>query len=406
MKMQENIKRRDLKFVWQNDGHTSASGYGVFTRDLLTRLFKDGWNFAEIAFYTLHGQPINQDGWKVYPTMGHPFGSDALTTHSADFGANAVFTMQDIWPFDPNDLAKIKYFCPYTPIDKDPVPPAVLDKLRFAYKIITFSKFGQKALQDAGYTSTLIVEGTDTEIFKPADKMQMRKELGISEDVFIFGSIAANKENPPRKGFQQMLEAFKLFSPKHPEARLFFHTQQTAPGNFPIMEYANYLGFADKVMMMNPYIASYKSDSNQIAKELNAFDVCLHPSQTEGFGLVIVESQSCGIPVIVNRVHSMTELVKEGVTGEICEPDKPLWTSVNSYIYPANVDSLHDKMEIIYKKLHEKNTIAKDCRDWVVENYNINTLVKDKWIPFLNSLQEEILPIVDNKEEKVDNKLP
>src|SRR3990167_6936530 len=388
-----------------NDGHSSYSGYGVFSKDLLTRLLADGWTFAEIAFYTLHGNPINQDGWKVYPVMGHPFGSDALVSHSAEFLANVAFTMQDVWPLDPNDLAKIKYWIPYMPIDKVPIPPATLDKLRFAYRIITFSKFGQKTLQDAGYTSTLIVEGTDPEIFKPADKMEMRKQLGFPPDVFIFGSIAANKENPPRKGFQQMLDAFKIFSPNHPEARLFFHTQQVAPGNFPIMDYANYLGFADKVMMMNPYIASYKSDSLQVAKELNAMDVCFHPSQTEGFGLVVVESQSCGIPVIVNNIHSMPELIKDGVTGEICEPDKPLWTSDNSYIYPANVTSLYDKMEAIYKKLHEKNTIAKDCRDWIVDNYNINTLVSDKWIPFLTQLQLEILGEsgkLDNSEDKVN----
>ena len=387
-----------MKFVWQNDGHTSASGYGNFSNDLLTRLRDGKWNFAEIAFFTGRGQPIDLDGWRIYPVMGHPFGSDALRMHSLDFGAEVSFTMQDVWVFDPNDLQNVKRWVPYCPIDKDPIPPLVLDKLRYAYKIITFSKFGQKTLENAGFTSTLIVEGTDPEVFKPMDKMALRKEMGIPEDCFLFGVVGANKENPPRKGFQQMLDAFNIFYKNHPEARLFFHTQQTAPNNFPIQEYANYLGFADKTFYMNPYIATFKSDAKQIAKELNMFDVCFHPSQTEGFGLVVVESQSCGVPVIVNNIHSMPELVKDGITGEICEHDKPLWTSDNSYIYPANVDSLVNKMEILYKKLHEKNTIAKDCRDWIVDNYNINTLVKEKWIPFLTELQEEVLtnPVKDN----------
>ena len=389
----KRTKRRDLKFTWSSNGHFTNSGYGVFTRDLLFRLRDDKWKFAEIAWYGLDSYPVEIDGIKVYPKMGDPFGSDAIVFHTADYGANAVFTMQDVWTLQPPDLAKIQTWIPYVPIDKDPVPPMVLDRLRFAYKIITFSKFGQDTLEKFGYTSTLIPEGTDTNIFKPMDKVKCREELKLPQDAFIFGSIAANKENPPRKGFQEMLDAFKLFYENHKEGALFFHTQQTAPGNFPILEYANHLGFADRVFFLNQYQATHKADSHEVAKELNAFDVNLHPSQTEGFGLVIIEAQSCGVPVIVNRCQSMPELVVEGKTGEICEVDKPRWTSDNGYVFPANVASLHDKMETLYKKLHEENTIAKDAREHIVKNYSIDTIFKEKWIPFFEDLQEELLPL-------------
>ena len=385
------MKRRDLKFTWMSNSHWSFSGYGVFTRDLLFRMRDDGWNFAEISFYGLQGNPVKVDGIQVYPNMGDAFGSDALVHHTADFGANVAFTMQDVWTLNPDFLKQIQNWIPYVPIDKDPVPPLVLDRLRYAYKIISFSKFGQQALEKAGFTSTLIVEGTDTDIFKPINKEECRKEIGMPLDAFVFGSIAANKENPPRKGFQEMLEAFKLFYENHKDGMLFFHTQQIAPGNFPIADYARHLGIADRVFFQNQYKATYRSDSNQIAKEINCFDVDFHPSQTEGFGLGIVESQACGIPVIVNNCQSMPELLIEGVTGEICKTGTPRWTSDNGFVYPADVKSLHEKMEVLYKKLHEKNTIAKDSRDYVIKNYNINTLFKDKWVPFFEQLQDEIL---------------
>lgn len=387
------MKKRELKFTWMSNSHWSQSGYGVFTRDLLFRLRDDGWNFAEIGFFGLQGNPTKVDDILVYPAMADPFGSDALSMHSIDFGAHVAFTMQDVWTLNPEFISRIQHWIPYVPIDKDPVPPLVLDRLKYAYKIISFSQFGQKALERAGFTSTLIVEGTDPDIFKPLNKEECRKEIGLPQDAFVFGSIAANKENPPRKGFQEMLDAFKLFYDNHKDGALFFHTQQTAPGNFPIDVYARHLGIGDRVFFQNQYKATFRSDSNQIAKELNCFDVNFHASQTEGFGLGIIESQACGVPVIVNNCQSMPELVIDGVTGEICETGAPRWTSDNGYVYPADVKSLHEKMETIYKKLHEKNTIAKDARDYVVKNYNINTIFKEKWVPYFEELQDEILTL-------------
>jgi glycosyltransferase involved in cell wall biosynthesis len=294
----------------------------------------------------------------------------------------------------------MKYFIPYTPIDKFPVPQLVLDRLRYAYKILTFSKFGQDSLMKAGFTSQMIYEGTDTNIFKPMDKMQCRKDLGLNPNDFIFGSIAANKENPPRKGFQEMLDAFKLFYANHPDGAMYFHTQQLAPGNFPIIEYARYLGFANRIFFLQQYKATHNANSELVAKELNAFDIDLHASQTEGFGLGVVESQSCSTPVIVNRCQSMPELVVENKTGWICETGQPRWSTDNGYVYPADVKSLHEKMEIAYKVLHENNTVGNDARSHVLKNFSIDKIYEEQWIPFFEELQNEILPIIDNSVKK------
>ena len=240
-------KRRDLKILWQSNSPSANSGYSVFTRDLLFRLLKDGWKVgcsgmgAGVDAYPviMHGEDLIDDrfkglGLKVYPKMVEPYGSDSLVFHGIESKANVIFTMQDVWPLQPTELSKLRTWLAYCPIDKDPIPQVITEKLQYAYKIITFSKFGQKALEEKGFTSTLILEGTDTEIFKPKDKTEMRKKYGLPQDAFIFGMIAANKENPPRKGFQEAMEGFKLFHDKHPEAAMFFHTQQVTPGVFPI----------------------------------------------------------------------------------------------------------------------------------------------------------------------------
>lgn len=365
---------------------------------------KDGWDVAVSAFFGVQGYPIVSHGedwderWKgltikQYPQLADPFGSDAMLDHGMRHGANVVISMQDIWPLQPQALQKMRYWIPYLPIDKDPVPENVKSNLRFAYKIITFSKFGQDALEKQGYASRLIVEGTDTEIFKPMPKAQARAELNLPQDAFIWGMIGANKENPPRKGFQEAIQGFKLFSEKHPEARIFFHTQQVAPGGFPIEGFCRHLGIADKMFFVDPYLAAVGSNWEMTKREYSAFDALLHPSQTEGFGLCIIEAQSCGIPVLAQASQSQTELIVPGKTGELCGTLSKRWTNDNSWVNVASPEDVAEKMEKIYEMVkRDPKKVALDCRKHIKENYSIDTLYEQSWRPFLEELQEEILP--------------
>ncbi|MEI6414040.1 MAG: glycosyltransferase family 4 protein [Pseudomonadota bacterium] len=50
-------------------------------------------------------------------------------------------------------------------------------------------------------------------------------------------------------------------------------------------------------------------------------DVLLFPSRLEGFGLAVLEAQSCGLPVIVTHGSALPEIVEQGVTGFLCPQD-------------------------------------------------------------------------------------
>ena len=390
-------KKRKLRILWSSNAPWSMSGYGVFTRDITTRLRDDGWPLAIVGFWGLQGNPTVVDGIKIYPGMGDPYGSDSLYQSALDFKADVVFTMQDIFTLNPKYLDLLgkakKPWIPYLPIDQSPPPAPVLERLRFAHKIVTFAEYGQNVLEEHGFASKLIKEGIDTDIFKPSNQAKARAELKIPQDVFLFTMIAANKENPPRKGFQEVLEAFKMFYEKHPEAAILFHTQQVSPASFPIQEYAKYLGISNRLFFMDQYKSTYFSDSEQIAKEMNACDVYLQPSMTEGFGLTAVEAMSCGKPVIVNNCTSMPENVIPGKTGEICDTaEYKWWRSMGGYVYPANPVSMYEKMEILYDKVKkDKNKLKTDCRNHVLTNFDINNIFKHKWVPFLEELQEELI---------------
>lgn len=391
--MSEEIKKKDrrLRLLWSSNAPWAASGYGVQTKDLLYRFIADGWQTACSCFYGLEGGFLNLGGLACFPKIGQPYGGDALLLHSREFGADVAFTFQDIWPVDANSLfstAAERKWIPYVPIDWYPVPDNIVQRLSHAYRVVTFSRFGQKALEEKGIQSTLILEGTDIDIFKPLDREAVRKELNIPQDIFLFGMVAANKDNPPRKSFQQVMDAFMMFLKDHPKSALYFQTLLQQEGGFDITQYAKHLNILDKIYFPPPYNYLYKSPHAVVAKIYNCFDVLLNPSNSEGFGLPIIEAQACGIPVITNDWSSQPELITEK-TGLLTKKGYVTWSPNGAFKAAPDVDSLHECMEKMFKA--DRKQMAIDCRKHIVENYDINKRVKDEWIPFLEKIQHEIL---------------
>ncbi|MBB1580542.1 glycosyltransferase [Serratia sp. OS31] len=62
--------------------------------------------------------------------------------------------------------------------------------------------------------------------------------------------------------------------------------------------------------------------STEIAPYFSYADVLLMPSRWESFGLVAVEAESYGLPVVASRCSSLPEVVCEGVTGYLFTTNK------------------------------------------------------------------------------------
>jgi len=395
-------KRRDLKIIFHGDVWWSRSGYANELLRLIRRFLLDGWQVAQASKAGLSGHWIDyqmpEGTLRMYPSVDDPHGSDTMFYAARHFGAQVVISMIDIWVIPPQWIQNLHQigckWIPYMPVDASPTPPGVLQRLPFADKIITFSQFGYNQLIKHGWVSEMIHEGVDVNLLQPKDKLEAKKKIGVPQDVFLWGMIVANKENPPRKGYQEALEAFKMFYDKHPEAAMLFHVQQRHPGGFPIKEYANYLGFAKRVFFIDDYRSMFMSTSDTIAMEYNACDALLHPSQTEGFGLGIIEGEASGKPVVVQRCQSMPELIIEGKTGFAADTLYKRYTNDLSFVNVADPKSVYEAMEKTYKILKEDGKkVEKDCREWIVENFNIDRIVRDKWIVFLEALQDELLPL-------------
>jgi glycosyltransferase involved in cell wall biosynthesis len=55
---------------------------------------------------------------------------------------------------------------------------------------------------------------------------------------------------------------------------------------------------------------------------MHAADLFVHAARWEGFGRVVAEAMAAGRPVVATRVGGVPEIVADGVTGRLVEPDR------------------------------------------------------------------------------------
>lgn len=403
--MQNNIKKKRLRCFWSSNAQWSSSGYGQAMADLLPRIRDAGYPVAISNFYGQAGGPFDLEGIKQYPVINHVFGSDAALWHSRDFKADVVFTLQDIWPMNPQDLTQLNRFIPWLPVDHDPIPKGVLNAARFANRIIAMSKFGQEELAKNGLSSTYIPHMVDTKVFYPMNTQEIKQKRGIDPNIYIFGMVAANKDNPPRKSFQEVLDAFALFLQKVPNSMLYIHTDPHFPGGFPIDEYAKFLGIQSHVFFPGLdfpeiYAFKYNTGKEQMREIYNTFDCLLAPSTSEGFCVPVIEAQACAVPVITSNWVAMKELVQDGVNGYKVSASSLKWTSMQSYAATPSTMDLADKMMLVYQA--DRGKMKKAAHKFATENYDLDKVFKKSWLPLLENLEKEVYgePIDKNIEMK------
>jgi glycosyltransferase involved in cell wall biosynthesis len=116
----------------------------------------------------------------------------------------------------------------------------------------------------------------------------------------------------PEKGVIKLLEAWqKLNQPQW---------QLQIVGDGP--EKANLEDFSREKQLINVHFTGYQSQSGVIAAIKQA-TVIIVPSQWyETFGRVVIEAFACGRTVLVSNLGALTELVTEGETGFLLNPDE------------------------------------------------------------------------------------
>jgi len=390
--MQTTSKQdKKLRIMFNSNALWATSGYSTQMGEIVPLIQKEGYPIANINFYGQDGGKLFIDGVWHYPKIADQWGGDALIAHGADFKADVTITLQDIWVLNPEHMKGARRLICWVPVDHEPIPPAILERLRLCYRVIAPSPFAHRELMRVGIHSTYIPWTVDTDIFKKLpDKYEIKKSIGIPQDYFTFGMVAANKDNPPRKSFQEAMDAFKMFHDKHPKSALYIHTLIDQPGGFPIREYAKFLGINEFIYFPPAYAILFNVKRPDLARAYNMMDVYLAPSRNEGFGVPIIEAQSCEIPTIVTDFTAMRDLVEDGVNGYKVKVASKSFTPLLSYVAVPDTQSLYEKMELSFSANREK--MGKAARKFVIENFDTKTIFKYNWSPFLKLLEQEVYP--------------
>jgi glycosyltransferase involved in cell wall biosynthesis len=142
----------------------------------------------------------------------------------------------------------------------------------------------------------------------------LRREHGITGPwIGIVGRLQ------PWKGQDTFLRAAALIAARVPEARFAVVGGAVLgwEGSFPdeLRALAAELGIADRV-----HFAGHQDDP---FAWFDAFDVVVHASTQEPFGLVVAEAMALGRPVVATRGGGPDEIVEDGVNGVLVDAAEP-----------------------------------------------------------------------------------
>jgi N-acetyl-alpha-D-glucosaminyl L-malate synthase BshA len=69
------------------------------------------------------------------------------------------------------------------------------------------------------------------------------------------------------------------------------------------------------------HVVDFVGEQHDIVSWLSVADLFLLPSAQESFGLAALEAMSCEVPVVASRVGGIPEVISDGVTGFVRDPD-------------------------------------------------------------------------------------
>jgi D-inositol-3-phosphate glycosyltransferase len=167
----------------------------------------------------------------------------------------------------------------------------------------------------------IVPPGVDHTIFFPRDRLAARERLhlaGLRLALFV-GRLQPHKG--PDIAVRTLAEAVARDPDATSDLVLAIVGGPSGTGHGAevarLMELAAALGVSERVMLFPPLPQA------RLADVYAAADVVLVPSRSESFGLVALEAQACGTPVVAAAVGGLRYVVRHGQTGFLVEGHDP-----------------------------------------------------------------------------------
>ena len=197
----------------------------------------------------------------------------------------------------------------------DPDRQGALVALRAADRIVVVSRFTQEAVRallgsGSDVKTTLIENGLDTQRFRPLGKRQDLLELYQLQGRFVFVSVCRLVE---KKGIDNTIRAFVSVQKQHPTCRYLV----VGSGSYEayLHRLAQELGVQEGVIFAGDVTEDELVAHYCLGDAFVMPNRALADGDTEGFGLVFLEANGCGLPVIAGSDGGSRDAVQDGVNG-------------------------------------------------------------------------------------------
>lgn len=379
-----------MRILWSSNSPFCGTGYGMQTAVAAKRLQALGNQMAILCFYGLEGSKTEWGDIPLYPNNTRDYGIKDAPMIYDDHKADLLITLVDVWVLRQMD-PRLKWV-PWMPVDHDPIPPLVLDAVKKSpgmIKPIAMSKFGVKQLNDNGVDCYYIPHTVDTNLFSPnpAIRESGRERYGW-KNKFVIGTVATN--HAERKNWNAMMQAVKMFEAKHPGEIIFYmHTNLTDSRGINLASMRANLKMEEYTRV--PSIAQMNIGISQetMAATYNVFDVFLLPSKGEGFGVPLIEAQSCGVPVITTNCTAQPELVGGGW---LINKLRKEWTAQASWQYNCDPEEIVEKLELAYQAWKDGSIkeIGEKARAKMLAEYDEDYVYSTYWPSVLADIENQI----------------
>jgi glycosyltransferase involved in cell wall biosynthesis len=187
----------------------------------------------------------------------------------------------------------------------------------------------------------------DADRFSPASggPGRLRQALGLGPRAQVIGMVARLK---PERQQSALIAAFAALRPRFPEARLVFIGR--GEGEAALREEVRSFGLGDAASF-----AGYWQGAD-LVEAYRGLDVAVWLSEgNDGTSRAVLEAMAVGLAVVAGRRHAMIDLIEDGRTGLLVEPN--------------DVPALTGALEQLLEDPAQRRRLGSSARERVVANH-------------------------------------
>jgi glycosyltransferase involved in cell wall biosynthesis len=293
------------------------------------------------------------------------------------FNSPVVWTLHDMWPFTggchyDNECGRFRQSCGKCPVlgsDRDhDLSRHIWKRKRKSWEgapivVVATSHW----LADMARSSSLfrdqrievIPNGLDTDRYKPVKKDVARATYNLPQDkrLILFSAFGATSDK--RKGNQFLVQALEIMSragwDSKTELVIIGASRPESPPDMGMK--VHYMGrLHDEISQVLLYSAA---------------DVVVAPSMQENLSNVVMESLSCGTPVVAFNIGGMPDMIDHQLNGYLATPFQP--------------NDLANGMMWVLENNDRRNTLSQRARKTVVERYALQA-VANRYLSLYQSI--------------------